>query len=83
MRAVIGIRNALASASDCSQPTPTVWFDSMRQMAGVLSDENRDLLRLIHDASHAPCWSWLSGQVGPPATCRARCAIWKATVWCA
>lgn len=49
MRVVIGIRNAQASASDRSHPTPTVWFDSMRQMAGVLSDENRDLLRLMRD----------------------------------
>lgn len=49
MHAVIGIRNAQPSASSHSRPTPTVWFDSMRQMAGVLSDENRDLLRLIRD----------------------------------
>lgn len=49
MRAVIGIRNVQAAVSDRSRPTPTIWFDSMRQMAGVLSDENRDLLRLIRD----------------------------------
>lgn len=49
MRAVIGISNAQPAKSDRSHPPPTIWFDSLRQMAGVLSDENRDLLRLIRD----------------------------------
>ena len=49
MRKVIGIRNAQSAKSDRSHPVPTIWFDSLRQMAGVLSDENRDLLRLIRD----------------------------------
>ncbi len=46
MRAVIGIRN---THSIKHHPPPTIWFDSLRQLAGVLSDENRDLLRLIRD----------------------------------
>jgi predicted transcriptional regulator len=49
MRAVIGIRSAQPPAHASNRPIPTVWFESMRQMAGVLSDENRDLLRLIRD----------------------------------
>lgn len=51
MRTVIGIRSP---EWRCGEPTPdeaapTVWFDSWRQLAGVLSDENRELLRLIRD----------------------------------
>ncbi len=49
MRAVIGIRNAHPTVGSISHPAPTIWFDSLRQLAGVLSDENRDLLRLIHE----------------------------------
>lgn len=49
MRAVIGIRNAQPANVESGHPAPTIWFDSLRQMAGVLSDENRTLLRLIHD----------------------------------
>jgi len=29
---------------------PTVWFASMASLAAVLSDDNRALLRLVHDA---------------------------------
>lgn len=29
---------------------PKIWFTSMRSLAEVLSDDNRALLRLIHDA---------------------------------
>lgn len=51
MRTVIGIRSPMLGRG--SGPTgremPTVWFDSWRQLAGVLSDENRHLLRLIRD----------------------------------
>lgn len=52
MRTVVGIRTARKAKrppSNASDPTPVVWFDSWRQLAGVLSDENRDLLRLIRD----------------------------------
>jgi len=51
MRTVIGIRSARPghrAVDDTSGPTPTVWFDSWRQLAGLLSDENRALLRLMH-----------------------------------
>lgn len=52
MRTVVGIRSdkrALQVPSRTEEPTPTVWFDSWRQLAGVLSDENRDLLRLMQE----------------------------------
>ncbi|MDQ1817435.1 MarR family transcriptional regulator [Massilia sp. CCM 9210] len=41
--------------SDASEPVrsgsevPTVWFASMASLAAVLSDDNRALLRLIHE----------------------------------
>lgn len=51
MRTVVGIRPARKgkSASHGNDPRPTVWFDSWRQLAGVLSDENRQLLRVIRE----------------------------------
>lgn len=49
MRTVIGIRSAKRSTNDGDLPTPTVWFQTWRQLAGVLSDENRALLRLIRE----------------------------------
>lgn len=49
MRIVIGIRSEQAAAGSHDQPTPTVWFDTWRQLAGVLSDENRALLRLMRE----------------------------------
>ncbi|MEZ5568264.1 MAG: helix-turn-helix domain-containing protein [Halioglobus sp.] len=52
MRTVVGIRSekrASKASSHNEEPTPTVWFASWRQLAGVLSDENRALLRLIED----------------------------------
>lgn len=51
MRAVIGIRPSQVAQTG-EGPTPTVWFDSVHQLAGVLSEDNRDLLRLI--AKHQP-----------------------------
>ena len=50
MRTVVGIRSGQRIARTANQendPAPTIWFDSWRQMAGVLSDENRALLKLI------------------------------------
>lgn len=51
MRTVVGIR--LGPSAPLHGPmkrlTPTIWFASWRQLAGVLSDENRALLRLIQD----------------------------------
>ncbi len=49
MRTMIGIRSGKPSTRGGDQPTPTVWFDTWRQLAGVLSDENRALLRLIRE----------------------------------
>ncbi|ODP31230.1 helix-turn-helix domain-containing protein [Pandoraea sp. ISTKB] len=49
MRTVIGIRSGKPAARNLDQPTPTVWFDTWRQLAGVLSDENRALLRLMRE----------------------------------
>ena len=52
MRTVVGIRSdkqARQASSHSEAPMPTVWFASWRQLAGVLSDENRALLRLMHE----------------------------------
>jgi len=52
MRTVIGIRPTKSShraIDDTNGPTPTVWFDSWRQLASLLSDENRALLRLMQE----------------------------------
>lgn len=54
MRTVVGIRSdkrarQASSHSEAPTPTPTVWFASWRQLAGVLSDENRALLRLMQE----------------------------------
>jgi predicted transcriptional regulator len=52
MRTVIGIRPAKSgrrAVDDATGPTPTVWFDSWRQLASLLSDENRALLRLMQE----------------------------------
>ena len=52
MRTVVGIRSnnrARHAPSQTEAPTPTIWFASWRQLAGVLSDENRALLRLMQE----------------------------------
>ena len=52
MRTVIGIRptkSGRRAVDDANGPTPTVWFDSWRQLASLLSDENRALLRLMQE----------------------------------
>lgn len=50
MRTVVGIRSGTSALPHSTEGlTPTVWFASWRQLAGVLSDENRVLLRLIRD----------------------------------
>lgn len=52
MRTVIGIGSGESSrraVDDANGPTPTAWFDSWRQLASVLSDENRALLRLMQE----------------------------------
>lgn len=53
MRTVVGIRSSAPRAEGESQgESPTIWFDSWRQLAGVLSDENRALLRTMKE--HQP-----------------------------
>lgn len=56
MRTVVGVRpnpqqtkRVRRAASHGEAPTPTVWFASWRRLAGVLSDENRALLRLMQE----------------------------------
>lgn len=50
MRTVVGIRSKYASQRGVPDEWPTVWFDSWRQLVGVLSDENRQLLKTISSA---------------------------------
>lgn len=52
MLTVIGIRSDAAgprALDDADSPTPTVWFESWRQLASLLSDENRALLHLMQE----------------------------------
>ncbi|PZQ14751.1 MAG: transcriptional regulator [Rhodanobacter denitrificans] len=51
MRTIVGIRSRTSRLAcvPAESLTPTIWFASWRQLAGVLSDENRTLLRLIRD----------------------------------
>ena len=42
---------AIAKGTHKRKPgEPKIWFTSIKSFAAVLSDENRDLLRIIHDA---------------------------------
>lgn len=84
MRTVIGIRPAKSgrrAVDDANGPTPTVWFDSWRQLASLLSDENRALLRLMQERQPRIVLELAEWSAGRPATCRAPCATWSATVW--
>ena len=50
MCTVVGVgaeQRAHQRSSSNIAPTPTGWLDSWRQLAGLLSDENRALLRLM------------------------------------
>lgn len=52
MRTIVGICSESRASEELgltNEPTPTIWFQSWRQAAGVLSDENRALLHLIRD----------------------------------
>ena len=54
MCAVIDIRPAdsgCRAVDDANGPTPTVWFDSWRQLASSLSDKNRALLRMMQECA--------------------------------
>lgn len=49
-RCVVGVGFPEASAeASRGQFKPTVWFPSMATMAAVLSEDNRTLLRIIHE----------------------------------
>jgi predicted transcriptional regulator len=49
-RCIVGIRRPDApEAPGRRQYVPTVWFPSMATMAAVLSEDNRALLRIVHD----------------------------------
>ena len=49
-RCVVGIRSTdEPDATVSGKQVPTVWFPSMATLAAVLSEDNRALLRLIHD----------------------------------
>lgn len=50
MRTIIGIRSEYASDGSVPSEGPTVWFDTWRQLVGVLSDENRQLLKTMRSA---------------------------------
>ena len=47
-RCVVGIRQSENSLPQGSE-TPSIWFPSLASLAAVLSDDNRRLLRQIHD----------------------------------
>ena len=53
MRTVVAVRGVDASeeSSSFAPLQATVWFDSWRQLAGVLSDENTELLRIMRDSN--------------------------------
>lgn len=50
MRIIVGIRCKYAFDGTVTTEGPTVWFDTWRQLVGVLSDENRHLLKTISSA---------------------------------
>ncbi|MCR8957337.1 MarR family transcriptional regulator [Variovorax sp. S2] len=50
MRTIVGIRSEPAPQGVVPIEAPTVWFESWRQLAGVLSDENRQLLKIMSSA---------------------------------
>jgi len=47
MRTIIGIRKGYSAEGSVLIEGPTVWFDTWRQLVGVLSDENRQLLKTM------------------------------------
>jgi len=48
-RCVVGVRRADAPAANVGKYVPTIWFPSTATMAAVLSEDNRAMLRLIHE----------------------------------
>jgi predicted transcriptional regulator len=47
-RCIVGVRQPEGSNPQGSE-MPSIWFPSLASLAAVLSDDNRRLLRLIHD----------------------------------
>lgn len=47
-RCIVGVRQPDRLSPKGSE-TPSIWFPSLASLAAVLSDDNRRLLRLIHD----------------------------------
>lgn len=47
-RCIVGIRQPEGSRSSGDE-VPHIWFPSLASLAAVLSDDNRRLLRLIHE----------------------------------
>jgi predicted transcriptional regulator len=47
-RFIVGIRQPNRAPQE-GKEIPSVWFPSLASLAAVLSDDNRRLLRLIHD----------------------------------
>ena len=48
-RCIVGIRRTDMPVTAVGKYVPTVWFPSMATMAAVLSEDNRAMLRLIHE----------------------------------
>lgn len=48
-RCIVGIRRTDMPVTALGKFVPTVWFPSMATMAAVLSEDNRAMLRLIHE----------------------------------
>ena len=48
-RCIVGIRRTDMPVNAVGKYVPTVWFPSMATMAAVLSEDNRAMLRLIHE----------------------------------
>ncbi|MDN5843506.1 MAG: MarR family transcriptional regulator [Alcaligenaceae bacterium] len=47
-RCIVGVRQP-GNLPPQGSKTPSIWFPSLASLAAVLSDDNRRLLRLIHD----------------------------------
>ena len=48
-RCIVGVRQPNSSPPPQGGEVPSIWFPSLASLAAVLSDDNRHLLRLIHD----------------------------------
>lgn len=48
-RCIFGVRQPDSSPPPQGDEVPSIWFPSLALLAAVLSDDNRHLLRRIHD----------------------------------